>query len=209
MSFIYQKTANQVMMTIKSAKRIKPNENDEANRMVCYNGYKIPSFGRVIAPIESGGWTIRRTSLIVVDDRRKNILGRNLLPLIGVHLQQQPAGKSVNTISDDINCSDAKITNWLKSTYPGLCTRIGIARNHMVHTTFLQEFKAYYLITWLNQLRKVTTNRALHCSQQLTLWYAYCHLKLSENTRRQCNFSIICVAVDWHVSVPDRFLWPY
>ena len=102
--------------------------------MVCYNGYKILSFGRIIAPIESGGWTIKTFSLIVVDDRSANILGRNLLPLIGIQLQQQPAGKSVNTISDDINGSNAKITNWVKTTYPGLCTRIGRARNHMVHT---------------------------------------------------------------------------
>ena len=110
-SFINQKTANQIMTTVKSAKRIKTNDNDEANRMVCYNGYKIPSFRRVIAPIESGGWTIKTTFFIVVDDRRAIILGRNLLPLIGFQLQQQPAGKSVNTISDDINGSDAKITN--------------------------------------------------------------------------------------------------
>ena len=110
--------------------------------MVCYNGYKIPLLGRIITPIESGGWTTKTTSLIVVDDRRAKILGRNLLPLIGIQLQQQPAGKSVNTISDDINGSDAKITNWVNSTYPRLCTGIGRARNHMVHTTFLQEFKA-------------------------------------------------------------------
>ena len=141
-SFINQKTANQIMTTVKSAKLIKTNDNDEANRIVCYNGYRIPSFGRVIAPIESGGWTINKTSFIVVDDRRANILGRNLLSLIGIQLQQQPAGKSVNTISDDINGSDAKITIWVKATYPGSCTRIGRARNHMVHTTFIQEFKA-------------------------------------------------------------------
>ena len=131
------------MTTVESAKRMKTKENDEANRKVCYNGYKIPSFGRVTASIELGEWTIKTTSLIVVDDRRANILGRNLLPLIGVQLQQQPGGKSVNTgKSDDINCSDEKTTNWVKSTYPRLCTRIGRAWNHMVHTTFLQEFKA-------------------------------------------------------------------
>ena len=140
--FVNQKTANQIMTIVKSTKRIKTNDNDGANRMICYNGYKIQLFGRVIAPLESGGWTINTASLIVVDDRRAIIMGRNLLALIGAQLQQQPAGMSVNTISDDVNRSDAKITNWAKSTYPGLCTRIGRARNHMVHTTFLQELKA-------------------------------------------------------------------
>ena len=51
--------------------------------MVCYNGYKIQSFGRVITPIESGGWTLDTTSLIVVDDKRANILGR-IIPTIRV-----------------------------------------------------------------------------------------------------------------------------
>ena len=117
---INQKTVNQIMTTVKSAKKIKTNENDEAKRMVCYKGYKIPSFGRVIAPIESSRWTIKTNSLIVVDDRSANTLGRNLLAMIGVQLQWQLAGKSVNAISDDIKCSDAKTINWVKSTYPGL-----------------------------------------------------------------------------------------
>ena len=34
-SFINQKSANQIMTTVKSAKRIKTNDNDEANRMFC------------------------------------------------------------------------------------------------------------------------------------------------------------------------------
>ena len=126
-SFINQRTANLIISTVNSARRVQTNENNEANRMVCYNGYKIQSFGRVVAPIESGGWNLDTTSLI---------------PQIGIQLLQKPAGKSINAISEDTNCSDPKTTNWVKSTYPGLCTRIGRARNHMVHTTFLNEFKA-------------------------------------------------------------------
>ena len=141
-SFINQRTANLIVSTVKSARQVQTTETDEANRMVCYNGYKIPSFGRVVTPIESGGWTLDTASLIVVDDKRANILGRNLLPQIGIQLKQTPAGKSINAISEDTNCSDQKITNYVKTSYPGLCTRIGRARNHMVHTTFLKEFKA-------------------------------------------------------------------
>ena len=140
--FINQQTANLIISTVNSAKQMQANENDEANRMVCYNIYKIPSFGRVIAPKESGGWTLYTTSLIVVDIKRANILGRNILPQIGIQLQQKLAGKSTNAISEDANCSDPKITNWVKTTYSGLCRRIGRARNHMKHTTFLNEFKA-------------------------------------------------------------------
>ena len=141
-SFINQRMANLIVSTVKSARRVQTTETDEANRMVCYNGYKIPSFGRVVTPIESGGWTLNTTSLIVVDNKRANILGRNILPQIGIQLHQTPAGKSINAISEETNCSVQKRTTWVKTTYLGLCTRVGRARNHMVHTSFLNEFKA-------------------------------------------------------------------
>ena len=74
-SFVNEKTANLLATTVKSAARTRMRDDDEANKMVCYNGYKIPSLGRLTAPIESGGWTIQTASFIVVDDRRANILG--------------------------------------------------------------------------------------------------------------------------------------
>ena len=142
-SFVNEKTANLLATTVKSAARTRMRDDDEANKMVCYNGYKIPSLGRLTAPIESGGWTIQTASFIVVDDRRANILGRNLLPLIGIQLHQEkkPAGKSVLQVNSVEN-SDTQIATWVRTTYPGLCTRTGRSKNHMVHTQFLSEFKA-------------------------------------------------------------------
>ena len=142
-SFVNEKTANLLASTVKSAVKTKLGEDDEANRMVCYNGYKIPSLGRLIAPIESGGWTIQTASFIVVDDRRANIMGRNLLPQIGIELHQERKliGKSELHVNN-IDSSDTQIAAWVRTTYPGLCTRIGRSKNHMVHTQFLKEFKA-------------------------------------------------------------------
>ena len=121
-SFANNKTATTLQNTVTKARRIQLNQDDEANRMVCYNGYKIPTFGRLITPIESGGWTINTAPFIVVDDKRANILGRNLLPQLGIHLhQEKPTGKSINYIADT-DQSDPVITSWVKSTYPGLCT---------------------------------------------------------------------------------------
>ena len=142
-SFVNEKTANLLTSSVKSAVKTKLGEDDEANKMVCYNGYKIPSLGRLIASIESGGWTIQIASFIVVDDRRANIMGRNLLPQIGtkLHQERKPVGKS-NFHVNGIDNSDKQIAAWVKTTYPGLCTRIGRSKNHMVHTQFLKEFKA-------------------------------------------------------------------
>ena len=142
-SFVNEKTANFLTSTVKSAVKKTLGENDEANRMVCYNGYKISSLVRLIAPIESGGWKIQTASFLVVDDRRANIMGRNLLPQIGIKLHQErkPVGKS-NFHVNSIDSSDTQIAAWVKITYLGLCTRIGRSKNHMVHTQFLKEFKA-------------------------------------------------------------------
>ena len=139
---IENKTANLLQTTVKAAKPIHVWDNDEANRMVCYNGYKTLSFGWNIAPIESGGWTMTSASFFAADGRRGNILERNIFPLIGVHLhQQKPAGKSVNLNSDDTNFNFT-ITNWVSATYQGLCTRMSKSKNPMVRTSFLSDFKA-------------------------------------------------------------------
>ena len=141
-SFVNNKTAVTLQNTVSRARRIQINQDDEVNRMVCYNCYENPAFGRLIAPIESGGWTINTAPFVVVDDKRANILGRNLLPQLGIHLhQEKPTGKSVNYITDSEQ-SDTVITIWVKSSHPGLCTRIGRSKNHKVHTKFLHGFKA-------------------------------------------------------------------
>ena len=142
-SFVNEKTANFLVSTVKLAFKINSGDNDEANRMFCYNGYKIPSLGRLIAPIESGGWTMQTASFIVVDDRRANILGRDLVPQIGIQLHQErkPVGMSTLHIKN-IASSDTKIATWVRTTYPRLCTRIGRSKNRMVHTNFLKEIKA-------------------------------------------------------------------
>ena len=51
-SFVNNKTATTLQNTVKEARRIQLGQDDEANRMVCYNGFKTLSFGRMITPIE-------------------------------------------------------------------------------------------------------------------------------------------------------------
>ena len=130
-SFVNEQTANLLASTVKSAIKTKLEDDDGANRIVCYNGYKIPSLGRLIAPIESGGWTIQTASFIVVDDRRANILGRNLLPQIGIQLHQErkPVGKSALHVNN-IDSSDTQIAAWVRTTYPGLCSRKALKKPH-------------------------------------------------------------------------------
>ena len=79
--------------------------------MVCFIGYKIPSFGTILNPIESGGCTLISASFIVVDNKRARILSRNILPLFAILLHQQKfPGKSMNFVSVDKQ-SDTVLTN--------------------------------------------------------------------------------------------------
>ena len=78
-----------------------------------------------------------------MDDRRANILGCNFLPQIGIQLHQErkPVGESALHVNN-IESSDTQIAAWVRTMYPGLCTRTGRSRNPMVHTKFSTEFKA-------------------------------------------------------------------
>ena len=138
-----EKTANLPAAAVNSTVETQLRDDQGANRMVCYNGYKIPSLGRLIAPFESDGWTIQTVSFVVVDDSRANILGRNLFPQIGISLHQErkPVGKSKLHVNNT-DSSDTQTAAWVRTTYPGFCTRIGRSKNHMVHTNSLTEFKA-------------------------------------------------------------------
>ena len=52
--------------------------------------------------MESGGWTIQSAPFIVSDDQKANILGRNLLPNIGIKLiQEKPQHKQILSIAEE------------------------------------------------------------------------------------------------------------
>ena len=106
-SFINNRTATLLQNTVKQARRKQLRQNDDADRMV---GYKIPSFDRIVTLLVSRGWTVDTASSIVVDDKRA-IMGRNLLPLLGIHLfQEKLCCKSTHFLSDTKQ-SDAFTTN--------------------------------------------------------------------------------------------------
>ena len=89
MSFLNEKTARRIQQNNKSAlfKCIPP--DDTARNLACYNGETINPKGRLIITIESGGWKIQSALFIIVDNQKANIIGRNILPQIGVKLIQE------------------------------------------------------------------------------------------------------------------------
>ena len=86
MSFLNEKTARGLQHNNKEATFKIISTGDTARSLACYNGETIVPKGRLIIAIESGGWKVQSAPIIVVEDKKANIIGRNSLPQIGIKL---------------------------------------------------------------------------------------------------------------------------
>ena len=93
MSFLNEKTARRIQQNDRSVLFMCIQPDDTARNLACYNGETINPKGRLIITIESGGWKIQSAPLIIVDDQKANIIGRNILPQIGVKLIKKNTNK--------------------------------------------------------------------------------------------------------------------
>ena len=139
MSFLNEKTARRLQQNDKSAlfKCIPP--DDTAGNLACYNGETINPKGRLIITIESGGWKLKSAPFIIVDDQKANILGRNMLPQIGVKLIQEKQKQNVLSVREQEE-SDPEIEQWVKDNFQQLYIRIGKSKSHMMRTQFNHNF---------------------------------------------------------------------
>ena len=88
MPFLNKKTAERLRQNDRSAKfKLNPGA-DDARNIVCCNGKYIVPNRRLIIAVESGQWIIQSAPFIIVDDQKANIIGRNVLPKIGINLVQ-------------------------------------------------------------------------------------------------------------------------
>ena len=113
MSFLNEKTARRIHKNDKSSlfKCIPP--DDTARNLACNNGETINPKGRLIITIESGSWKIQSATFIIVDDQKANIIGRIILPQIGVRLIQEKYKQNVLSIREQEE-SDPKLNNGSK-----------------------------------------------------------------------------------------------
>ena len=84
-SFLNEKTSRRLQENDNSViiKQIPP--DDTALNLACYNGETIVPKGRLIIMIESGGWKVQAARFIIVDNQKANIIGRNILPQLGIY----------------------------------------------------------------------------------------------------------------------------
>ena len=78
----------------KSARFIYIPLEEAARNLACNNGkYFIPKIRQMFA-IESGGWTVKAAPFIIVDGKKANIIGRNILPKTGIAFVQKTKTQS-------------------------------------------------------------------------------------------------------------------
>ena len=92
----------------------------------------------LIIIIESGGWKIHSAPIIVVDDKKANIIGRKILLQIGIKLIQEQHKQNVHVILEQEE-SDPAIKQWVKDNFQQV-VRIGKSKNHTMKTQFTKEF---------------------------------------------------------------------
>ena len=140
MSFINKKTAQRLEQNDQTAvfKNILP--EDTARNLACYNGESIHPKEKLIVAIESGGWKIQTAPFIIVDNHKANVIGRNLLPHIGIKLIQDKQTQKVLTVQQSYE-SNHEIKQWIKDNFQQLCVQIGKSKHHVMKTKFKKDFE--------------------------------------------------------------------
>ena len=134
-SFLNEKTAHRIQQNDQTAvfKNIPPEAT--ARNLACYNGESLNPKGRLIITIESGGWKIQTAPFIIVD-----IIGRNLLPRIGIRLIQEKQTHRVLNVQQNDE-SNHENEQCVKDNFQQLCIRIGKSKHHVMRTQFSKEFE--------------------------------------------------------------------
>ena len=130
MSFLNEKTAGRLQQNDKSAlfKCILP--DNLARNLACYNGGTKNPKGTLIITIESGAWKTQPAPFIIIDDQKANIIGRNILPQIGVKLIQEKHKQNVLSIREQeesvpvINQFSTTVYTYWQITNPMMKTQL-------------------------------------------------------------------------------------
>ena len=135
MSFLNETTARQIQQNDKTAIFKTIPQEDKSRNLAFYKVKLIIPKGRLILAKKSDGWSLKSAPFIVVDDQKANILGRNLLPNIGINIiQEKPQHKQMLSTTEE-NTSNPEMKQWVKENFPYLCVRIGQAKKTCYENT--------------------------------------------------------------------------
>ena len=120
-TFINTKTAYQLLTTKAAVETGIPS----GTQFTYFNStQKLGVSKALVCSFMSNKWQAKNARLLVVENNHGNIIGRDLLPLLGVTLKQldAPAGNSICNVSIKNN---QQIKELVAKDFNPLCTRIG------------------------------------------------------------------------------------
>ena len=97
-SFINQSTAKRLTTNCQN---IKIEKYDNNKRYKCFNNKEIKIKGAIHMDITSGDWLAKKCQILSVEQNATNLMGRDILPKLGISLQQtKHQGRHINHFSD-------------------------------------------------------------------------------------------------------------
>ena len=106
-----------------------------------YTNTPIKNLGTLYCDIECNGWRAGRADIIVVPNKHRAIVGRDLFQPLGIHLKQKDSpnaqGKNIDSIEITSTCP---IKREVATKYKNLTTRLGLSKNHKVKSKFKSNF---------------------------------------------------------------------
>ena len=98
--------------------------------MKTFSNEPIQTLGILQTSIQSNNWYANPIEIQVVTDGHRSLLGRDLLPALGLSIQQSNNQKTVNQV-DHEHCP---IKKQIATDFPDLISRIGKSKVHTVHS---------------------------------------------------------------------------
>ena len=102
-----------------------------------YTDTPIKNLRTLYCDIECNGWRAGRADIIVVPNKHRAIVGRDLFQPLGIHLKQKDSpnaqGKNIDSIEITSTCP---IKREVATKYNNLTTRLGRSKNHKVKSKF-------------------------------------------------------------------------
>ena len=105
-----------------------------------FNNQNIQIKGVLHVNLKSRLWTATNCKILVVSNLPQNVLGRDILHKVGIHLTaSKPTVKTIGLISD--TTIEQTVIKCISKIYSHLYTRLGRSRNHMAKSTFKGNFR--------------------------------------------------------------------
>ena len=123
--------------------------SEEESSIRDYGNNPLQMIGAMAVTLESNGWTIN-ARIKVIGGNRPSIIGRDLMPQLGLQLvQQSPLGdqiRSIDEVDPEPSMPEGELDSWqtyFSKQFSNFFNRVGEIRNYKVQAEFLKTSSQY------------------------------------------------------------------